>query len=262
MNRLEPTGGTSKTGSGVIIGYYDQEQADLNPNKTIFAEISDAYPTLTNTKIRNVLAAFVFTGDDVFKTIDTLSGGEKGRVALAKIMLSNANFLILDEPTNHLDTNSKEILENVLKNYTGTVLYISHDRYFINNTAEKVVELSSTGAVTYLGNYDYYLEKKETVVAENKEEKAVTETKLDWKKQKEANAIRRKCENAVKKTEADIEKTETEISELEEILGSEGISSDVVKLREAFEKKEKLEEKLAELYDRWEKESEELNKLD
>ncbi len=260
MDRLEPVSGTHKLGSNVYIGYYDQEQADLNMNKTIFQEISDAYPTLNNTKIRNVLAAFVFTGDDVFKTIGTLSGGEKGRVALAKIMLSNANFLILDEPTNHLDTNSKEILEKVLREYTGTVLYISHDRYFINSTAQKIIELNKTGATTYLGNYDYYIEKKSAAEEESKEvaQKAVTSTKMDWQKQKEANAIARKKENAVKKIEADIEETETKIAELDELLGNEEISSDVVKLRETYEEKEKLEEVLAELYEKWEEASAEL----
>jgi ATP-binding cassette subfamily F protein 3 len=259
MDRVEAVGGSHKLGSGVVIGYYDQEQADLNFSKTIFAEISDAYPNLNNTKIRNVLAAFVFTGDDVFKTIDTLSGGEKGRVALAKIMLSNANFLILDEPTNHLDTNSKEILENVLREYTGTVLYISHDRYFINSTAQKIVELNKDGATTYLGNYDYYLEKKNAVEEETKVvEKAVTATKMDWQKQKEANAIQRKKENAVKKIETDIEEIENKISEIDEILNSEEVNSDVVKLRTAYEEKEKLEEELAELYEKWEEASGEL----
>ena len=153
-------------GANVEVGYYDQEQSDLHVEKTIFEEISDTYPTLTNTKIRNVLAAFVFTGDDVFKKISTLSGGEKGRVALAKIMLSNANFLILDEPTNHLDLDSKQILENVINNYEGTVLYISHDRYFINSTAKTVLAMEKNGITKYLGNYDFYLEKTKIEEAE------------------------------------------------------------------------------------------------
>mgnify|MGYP000293799913 FL=1 len=159
LGRLTPTFGKIKLGANVEVGYYDQEQSDLHVEKTIFEEISDTYPTLTNTKIRNVLAAFVFTGDDVFKKISTLSGGEKGRVALAKIMLSNANFLILDEPTNHLDLDSKQILENVINNYEGTVLYISHDRYFINSTAKTVLAMEKNGVTKYLGNYDFYLEK-------------------------------------------------------------------------------------------------------
>ena len=153
--------GTYTLGSNVKIGYYDQEHHVLHMEKTIFDEISDDYPTLTNTEIRNVLAAFLFTGDDVFKQISSLSGGERGRVSLAKLMLSEANFLILDEPTNHLDIASKEILENALNDYTGTVLYVSHDRYFINQTASRILDLVNHTFVNYIGNYDYYLEKKE-----------------------------------------------------------------------------------------------------
>ena len=175
--------GTSTYGANVEVGYYDQEQSDLHVEKTIFEEISDTYPTLTNTKIRNVLAAFVFTGDDVFKKISTLSGGEKGRVALAKIMLSNANFLILDEPTNHLDLDSKQILENVINNYEGTVLYISHDRYFINSTAKTVLAMEKNGVTKYLGNYDFYLEKTKIEEAETETVQAVKDTKIDWQKQ-------------------------------------------------------------------------------
>lgn len=254
LNRITPKNGSVKTGASVIIGYYDQEQSDLNLNKTIFDEISDNYPDLTNTKIRNVLAAFVFTGDDVFKTISTLSGGEKGRVALAKIMLSNANFLILDEPTNHLDINSKEILENVLKDYEGTVLYISHDRYFINSTATRIVELTPNKANIYLGNYDYYMEKKkQQAVAEIVEETVVTETKLDWKKQKEIQAQQRKKENQIKKIEEEISLTEEKINELSNELEKEEVYTNAVKSREIFEEKEELEQKLIDLYEQWEK---------
>ncbi len=253
LNRLKAESGNVKTGASVIIGYYDQEQSDLNLNKTIFDEISDAYPNLTNTKIRNVLAAFVFTGDDVFKSISTLSGGEKGRVALAKIMLSNANFLILDEPTNHLDLASKEILENVLREYEGTVLYISHDRYFINSTATRIVELTPNKANIYLGNYDYYIEKKkEDSVVKTVETVEITENKLDWKKQKEIQAQQRKKENALKKLEEEISETEDKINELSSLLESEEVYTNAMKSRTIFEEKEALEEKLLDLYEQWE----------
>lgn len=208
LGRLTPTFGKIKLGANVEVGYYDQEQSDLHVEKTIFEEISDTYPTLTNTKIRNVLAAFVFTGDDVFKKISTLSGGEKGRVALAKIMLSNANFLILDEPTNHLDLDSKQILENVINNYEGTVLYISHDRYFINSTAKTVLAMEKNGITKYLGNYDFYLEKTKIEEAETETVQTVKDTKIDWQKQKEEQALKRKKENQLAKLEERIEEIE------------------------------------------------------
>lgn len=255
LSKLKAKKGSVKLGSNVIIGYYDQEQADLNLNKTIFDEISDTYPDLTITKIRNVLAAFVFTGDDVFKTIGTLSGGEKGRVALAKIMLSNANFLILDEPTNHLDINSKEILEQALQNYEGTVLYISHDRYFINSTASKIIELNKDKASIYLGNYDYYIEKsaENEVSAPVQETVTETENKLDWKKQKEIQAQQRKKENQIKKLEKEIEETEGKIEELDALLATEEVYTNSMRSREIYEEKENFEEKLMELYEEWEK---------
>ena len=254
LSKLVPKDGSVKLGSNVVIGYYDQEQADLNLNKTIFDEISDTYPDLTITQIRNVLAAFVFTGDDVFKTIGTLSGGEKGRVALAKIMLSNANFLILDEPTNHLDINSKEILEQALQSYEGTVLYISHDRYFINSTASKIIELNKNKATIYLGNYDYYIEKlAENETASVEQEVVVeTENKLDWKKQKEIQAQQRKKENQIKRLEKEIEETESKIEELDALLATEEVYTNSMRSREVFEEKEKYEEKLMELYEEWE----------
>ena len=254
LSRLEAKSGSVKLGSNVVIGYYDQEQSDLNLNKTIFDEISDSYPDLTITQIRNVLAAFVFTGDDVFKTIGSLSGGEKGRVALAKIMLSNANFLILDEPTNHLDINSKEILEQAIQGYTGTVLYISHDRYFINSTASKIVELNKDKATIYLGNYDYYTEKlKENEIVKTEEVKSVeTETKLDWKKQKEIQAQQRKKDNQIKKIENEIEETENKIEELDNLLATEEVYTNSMRSREIYEEKEILEEKLMELYEEFE----------
>ena len=227
--------------------------------KTIFEEISDEYPYLTNTEIRNVLAAFLFTGDDVFKLISALSGGERGRVSLAKLMLSEANFLILDEPTNHLDIVSKEILEQALKHYTGTVLYVSHDRYFINQTATRILELTNQAMVNYIGNYDYYLEKKEelTQIYAPKEEEAVADvsasaTKLDWKQQKEEQARLRKRENDLKKTEAEIEKLETRDGEIDEEMAQPEIAVNVVECVRLSKEKAAIAEKLEELYAKWE----------
>ena len=193
--------------------------------KTLFEEISDTYPNMSNTEIRNVLAAFLFTGDDVYKRIQDLSGGERGRVSLAKLMLSEANFIILDEPTNHLDITSKEILENALNQYEGTVLYVSHDRYFINQTATRILELTGNTLVNYIGNYDYYLEKKEELTAiyvpgENassavSSDKTETESKLDWQQQKELQAKERKRKNALKKTEDQIAALEDRDAEID-----------------------------------------------
>lgn len=254
MEKTSIDNGSIKLGSNVVIGYYDQEQQNLNLDKTIFNEISDTYPNLKNEEIRNALAVFVFTGDDVFKKISTLSGGEKGRVALAKIMLSNANFLILDEPTNHLDMVSKEILEDALKNYTGTCIYISHDRFFINNTATKVIELTKSKINIYLGNYDYYLEKCEQkeIVSENIKSKEISDNKMDWKAQKEAQAEARKKENAIKKLEQEIENIESKINEANEKLTLEEVYTNPYKSKEIYEEKTKLEEELNILYDKWE----------
>lgn len=257
LDKLEQDFGTHALGSSVIIGYYDQEHATLNEQNTIFDEISLAYPKLTNLEIRNVLASFVFTGDDVLKSISALSGGEKGRVALAKIMLSNANFLILDEPTNHLDLNSKEILESTLQNYEGTVLYISHDRYFINNTAEKIIELTPSTANIYLGNYDYYLEKKtaeksEIIASPDTSTEAVSDNKVSWQKQKEEQANQRKREAAIKKLEADIEACEARIAEADISLATPDIYTDPHKSKEIFDQKTQDEELLIELYAQWE----------
>ncbi len=215
---LPPDAGSITLGSKVQIGYYDQEHHVLHPEKTIFQEISDAYPVLTETQIRNMLAAFLFTGDDVFKQISSLSGGERGRVSLAKLMLSEANFLILDEPTNHLDIASKEILEEALNSYTGTVFYVSHDRYFINQTATRILDLTNQAVVNYIGDYDYYLEKHEELtekyapaVQEEEIRKDTSQTKLSWQNQKKEQARQRKLENELKKTEQRIEDLETRI---------------------------------------------------
>ena len=211
----------------------------LHMEKTVFEELSDSYPTLTNTKIRNVLAAFLFTGDDVFKRIKDLSGGERGRVSLAKLMLSEANFLILDEPTNHLDIVSKEILEQALTHYTGTVLFVSHDRYFINTTATRILDLSEQNLTNYVGNYDYYAEKKETMTnftaassASEEYASAESESKLDWKQQKEQQARLRKKQNELKRVEAQIEELETRDKEIDILLASEEVFTDVAKVTE------------------------------
>lgn len=256
LNMIAADSGECKTGAGVIIGYYDQEHATLNTDKSIFDEISDTYPDLKNTQIRNVLAAFVFTGDDVYKKIASLSGGEKGRVSLAKIMLSNANFLILDEPTNHLDLASKEILENALSSYSGTVLYISHDRYFINATAQRIIELTPKGAVNYLGNYDFYLEKKSQNNVETVESNEVNEsvTKLDWQKQKENQAARRKIENRIKKLEEEIAKLEEEVANIDLKLEQPEVFTDAGKSKALFDEKQEAESRLETLYEQWEEE--------
>lgn len=246
-------------GSKVKIGYYDQEHHVLHMEKTLFEEISDAYPTLTNTQIRNVLAAFLFTGDDVFKRISDLSGGERGRVSLAKLMLSEANFIILDEPTNHLDITSKEILENALNSYTGTVLYVSHDRYFINQTATRILDLTGNTLVNYIGNYDYYLEKKEELtqiyapqaVQDTASEKA-SEVKLSWQQQKEEQARQRKRQNDLKKTEDRIHILETRDAEIDGMMEREEIFTDVEKCMELTTEKAAITQELEELYEVWE----------
>ena len=256
---MPPDTGCFHLGSKVHIGYYDQEHHVLHNEKTIFEEISDDFPKLTNTEIRNLLAAFLFTGDDVFKPIQALSGGEKGRVSLAKLMLSEANFLILDEPTNHLDITSKEILEEALSNYEGTVLYVSHDRYFINKTATRILDLTNQKLVNYIGNYDYYLEKKEEltqIYAPDIQEEAVeTKTsavKLDWKQQKEEQARLRKKENDLKKTEAMIEELETRDSEIDEEMAKPEVATNVAECVRLSKEKAEIAQKLEELYEKWE----------
>lgn len=228
--------------------------------KTIFDEISDDYPYLTNTEIRNVLAAFLFTNDDVFKRIGDLSGGERGRVSLAKLMLSNANFLILDEPTNHLDIQSKEILEQALNSYTGTVLYVSHDRYFINTTATRILDLTGETLVNYIGNYDYYLEKKDELTAIYAPKaaaaitctKADTENKLDWKAQKEAQAQERKRQNDLKKIETKIAELETRDKEIDIEMENPEVFTNVAKCQALTKEKDAILTELEELFEQWE----------
>ena len=262
INELIPAdSGTIKLGANVEIGYYDQEHHVLHMDKTLFEEISDDYPYLTNTEIRNTLAAFLFTGDDVFKKIRALSGGERGRVSLAKLMLSEANFLILDEPTNHLDITSKEILETALNAYEGTVLYVSHDRYFINRTASRILELTQQQFVNYIGNYDYYLEKKDLLTPVSDTAPAVTANepsaqKLDWKQQKESQAIARKKENDLKKCEAQIEKLESRNSELDTEMAKPENATNVAKLQEIAKEQEAITAELEILYEKWEELSE------
>lgn len=254
---LEADTGSITLGTNVHIGYYDQEHHVLHTDKTLFEEISDAYPYLNNTEIRSTLAAFLFTGEDVYKRIGDLSGGERGRVSLAKLMLSESNLLILDEPTNHLDITSKEILEDALNAYEGTVLYVSHDRYFINRTASRILELANHGLTNYLGNYDYYLEKKNTLLqpspasAPTKEE-TPSETKLDWQAKKEQQAKARKKENDLKKCEEAITALENQITQLEEEMAQPEIAVDAVKLQELAACQENLEQELASLYQQWE----------
>lgn len=279
INGMLPSdSGTITLGSKVHIGYYDQEHHVLHMEKTAFEEVQDAYPNLTNTQVRNILAAFLFTGDDVFKRISDLSGGERGRVSLAKLMLSEANFLILDEPTNHLDITSKEILENALRSYTGTVFYVSHDRYFINQTATRILELTGQTLINYIGNYDYYLEKREAMTrlyapgamagnaaapcrADAPSGKNAlpmppspsgSSVKQDWKAQKEEQARIRKRQNDLKKTEDEIHLLETRDNELGELLQQEEIYTDMAKLMELNQEKQEIADRLEVLYAFWE----------
>lgn len=268
-NLLEADSGSVTLGANVHIGYYDQEHQLLHMEKTIFEEIADAYPTLSQTKVRNVLAAFLFTDDDVFKRIGDLSGGERGRVSLAKLMLSDANFLILDEPTNHLDITSKEILESALNQYTGTVFFVSHDRYFINRTATRILDLTGETVVNYIGNYDYYLEKKDDFtkiyVAEQTKEvtgetgEAAPAAKVDWQSQKAEQARIRKIENSLKRTEEQIERLEAQIAEIDEqfVLPENAVNS--AKLNELSAKQSACRSELEKCYEQWEELSMELD---
>lgn len=268
-NLVEADSGSVTLGANVHIGYYDQEHQLLHMEKTIFEEIADAYPTLSQTKVRNVLAAFLFTDDDVFKRIGDLSGGERGRVSLAKLMLSDANFLILDEPTNHLDITSKEILESALNQYTGTVFFVSHDRYFINRTATRILDLTGETVVNYIGNYDYYLEKKDDftkiyVAEQTKEVKGETgeaapAAKVDWQSQKAEQARIRKIENSLKRTEEQIERLEAQIAEIDEqfVLPENAVNS--AKLNELSAKQSACRSELEKCYEQWEELSMELD---
>ena len=262
---LDADAGECTIGTNVMIGYYDQEHHVLHEEKTLFEELQDEHPDMNNTEIRNTLAAFLFTGDDVFKKIGNLSGGEKGRVSLAKLMLSRANFLILDEPTNHLDITSKEILEDALNAYEGTVLYVSHDRYFINRTADRILELTDEKIISYPGDFDYYIEKKAQIgfaqtprptamgnVAENERKDPGNTGSADYRAQKEQNALRRKRENELKKCEERIAFLEADNKKLEEKMCDPNIATSSVKLQEITSQTDKNNKELEELYMKWE----------
>ncbi|MEE0956257.1 MAG: ABC-F family ATP-binding cassette domain-containing protein [Eubacterium sp.] len=289
---VRPDAGTITKGAHVHIGYYDQEHQLLHPEKTIFEEISDDYPTLNQTEIRKTLAAFLFTGDEVFQKIETLSGGERGRVALAKLMLSEANFLILDEPTNHLDIISKEILEDALNSYTGTVLYVSHDRYFINQTCTRILDLANHVFVNYIGNYDYYLEKREEMTRIYADAAPVSDlgtrktaagqalkgsafagvpgvkrvtssaqsgsanAALDWKAQKEEQAKIRKRKNDLRKVEEEIDRLEKRNKEIDDEYLKQDVATDPVKCAELAKEQKENNDRLEELYVQWEELSE------
>lgn len=257
---LSPDSGEVIYGSNVAIAYYDQEHQVLHMDKTLFGEISDTYPEMTNTQIRNILAAFLFTGEDVYKKIGDLSGGERGRVSLVKLMLSKANFLLLDEPTNHLDILSKDVLENALNSFPGTICYVSHDRYFINKTATRILDLTGNRLLNYIGNYDYYIEKREAVegaanlISNESKEKSVeiSDSKQEWIENKTAQAQKKKLSNALNKCEKEIEKLEEKLGIIDEEFSNPEISSNVGKLMELQKEKSSLEEKLEKLMNEWE----------
>ena len=256
---VDADSGMIKLGTNVHIGYYDQEQHNLTDENTLFEEIANSYSNMTNTKIRNTLAAFMFTGEDVFKRVSDLSGGEKGRLSLAKLMLSEANLIILDEPTNHLDMASKEILENAINNYTGTVLYVSHDRYFINQTASRILELTNTKLINYLGNYDYYEEKKEELTAtfapkeeKAKAEKTTSSNKQDYLERKAEAARIRKLKNDISKVEEKIKKYEDRLNELDEMVADPSVSTNSAKLNEIGKEQNEISDKLDKLMEEWE----------
>ena len=261
----EPDSGSVRFGAKVCVGYYDQEQQNFNENNTLFDEISDAYPGMSNTEIRNTLAAFCFTGDDVYQTISSLSGGERGRLSLAKLMLSEANFLLLDEPTNHLDIIGREILEDAIRAYKGTVFYVSHDRYFVNRTATRVLELTRSTILSYDGNYDDYLnfrDRKEAAAFGTAEQTAalkssapvaeVTEAKLDWREQKEAQAQERKRLNRIASLEKTIESCEARIAEIDKLMASPEVCTNSFRLNELGDEREKVEETMLEAMTEWE----------
>ena len=267
INEIVPAdAGIFRLGANVTIGYYDQEQQVLDDEKTLFEEMSDTYPNLNNTKIRNVLAAFMFLGDDCYKRIRDLSGGERGRISLAKLMLSGANFLILDEPTNHLDMESKEILENAINAYEGTVLYVSHDRYFVNQTADKILELTNQQFCVYLGNYDYFVEKKaqsqetQNIVSQtttsSEAEQVEPEGKIDWKQQKKLQSEKRKVENRIAEREEQISECEDTLAKIDEEFAKDDVATNSAKLNELSEKQSKVQAELDTLYAAWEQWSE------
>lgn len=264
INNIFPAdSGKIKLGAGVTIGYYDQEQHGFNEDNTLFDEMQNAYPNLNNTRVRNVLAAFLFREDEVYKQIRDLSGGERGRISLAKLMLSGANFLILDEPTNHLDMDSKEILEHALNNYDGTVLYVSHDRYFVNQTATRILELKRDGMHEYLGNYDYYLKKRDEIrtdygISERTEDIGDSDEDKnssvdDWKKQKEEARAKQKKEREIAAIEKEIEEKEAAKEEINKRFEDPEVARNSAKLNKLTNELNALDEELKKLYSEWER---------
>lgn len=256
MDKINDYSGIKTLGKNVFIGYYDQEQSDLHDEKSVIDEVWDDFPNMTQTEIRNALAAFLFRGDDVFKKISSLSGGEKCKISLLKLMLSNANFLLLDEPTNHLDIMSREALENALLNYDGTVFVISHDRYFLNKVVNKIYELTEDGAVEYLGNYSYYIEKKKNPHRFEQEEqntnKTKTQIKLERKKRREKEKLKRQIKNKIKEIETSISDKEELLKQLQNKLCTEEVYSNPAKSVSINNHILKLQDEINNLYEKWE----------
>ncbi|SCJ37520.1 Uncharacterized ABC transporter ATP-binding protein YheS [uncultured Clostridium sp.] len=256
MNEIVPLSGSTKLGTNVHVDYFHQEQKTLNLDNTIIDEIWDDHPELNQTTLRNMLGSFLFEDEEVFKKISTLSGGERARVAILKLILSNANFLLLDEPTNHLDIDSKEVLEEALLNYTGTLFTISHDRYFLNTVVDKILVLDSEGITEYLGNYDYYMEKKKQTLEMNTvevvEEKTKTQLKDEKRKEREQREIEKKARVKRQNIEKEIEEIEGKIEELDLLMCQEEVYSNPEKSKEVSQNKSNLEEKLNNLYEEWE----------
>lgn len=257
MEELSPFSGEIKLGTNVNVSYFHQEQKTLDLNNTIIEEIWKDNTNLTQTEIRSMLGAFLFENDDVFKQISSLSGGERARVAILKLILSKANFLLLDEPTNHLDIDSKEVLEEALNNYTGTIFTISHDRYFLNTVVDKILVLNQDGITEYLGNYDYYMAKKKELeeintVIEEETEKTKTQIREEKRKEREERERQKKNRNKIANTEKEIEEIEIKIGELDELLCLEEIYSNPEKSKEVSLQKSNLENRLSELYELWE----------
>ena len=261
INKLPPQSGYFRYGSNVQIGYYDQNQAHLSSNKRVLDELWDEYPLKTEKEIRTVLGNFLFSGDDVLKPVSALSGGEKARLALAKLMMQKANFLILDEPTNHLDLDSKEVLESALIDYPGTILFVSHDRYFINRIATKIYELTKDGITEYLGDYDYYITKKtemmelERLMLEEKQNlysKGNTTGKQQYEQEKEAKRLERQRKRRIEEIENEISQLEEKIADIEQQLCEPDVYEDFQKVQQLTKESDKMKEKLEALIEEWE----------
>lgn len=252
LGQYTPVTGTYKIGANTKIGYYDQTQENLDMNKTVIDEVWDAYPKMTQTEIRNALAAFLFRGEDVYKEVKTLSGGERARVELVKLILQSVNFLILDEPTNHLDIQSREALERALEDYDGTILAVSHDRYFVNKLATRILRMDGDKLLNFDGDYDYYLERFKAAEVSAKTQEKKTDSAMDYQAQKKLESARRKTMTRFQKTEAEIAGTEEEINRLNNELMKPGVAADYVQAAELSEKLEELNKQLEELFIQWE----------